>query len=272
MKLSTFLSAATLSGSLLLAACGGGGGGDSGSNAAALAAVIPANTSAEGIYASDKANSSGYSTAAFVLENNEFYLIYAKSGAKGDADLGMVHGVGTARNGSFSSSGATDYNFTTLARTPATLSAGYTTKSSFNGSFSGQARTLGFAASYDKLYDTPASLSAAAGTYATASVSGSISGSGGTAALMTIATDGTLAGSFPAGNGTCKFTGSLVPRASGKNFFNMTVAFGGAPCPLGTSATNGVAVVLAQGNQTALFAASVLADGSNAFVVVGSKM
>ncbi|MDF3838857.1 hypothetical protein P3W85_38875 [Cupriavidus basilensis] len=266
MKLSTFLSAATLSGSLLLAACGGGG--DSGSNAAALAAVIPANTSAEGIYASDKANSSGYSTAAFVLENNEFYLIYAKSGAKGDADLGMVHGVGTARNGSFSSSGATDYNFTTLARTPATLSTGYTTKSSFNGSFSGQARTLGFAASYDKLYDTPASLSAAAGTYATASVSGS----GGTAALMTIATDGTLAGSFPAGNGTCKFTGSLVPRASGKNFFNMTVAFGGAPCPLGTSATNGVAVALAQGNQTALFAASVLADGSNAFVVVGSRM
>jgi len=266
MKSSTLLAGAALASSMLLAACGGG---DSDSNATALAALIPAPTpptpTAEGFYATTTTNAAGYDIATVVLENNEFYIIYVNSRTY---DLGMVYGAGTPRSGSFSASGATDYNFATLTKSPATLSATYAAKTSFNGSVSGQVRTISFAASYDPLYEKPASLANVAGIYALVTASGS----GDTPARMSLAPSGAMTGTFPVGTGTCKFNGTLAPRPSGKNVFNMNVTYQGAPCPLGTSTASGIAVAGTQGGVTALFAAGALADGSTAVVAVGRKM
>jgi hypothetical protein len=68
-------------------------------------------------------------------------------------------------------------------------------------------------------YNTPANLSAIAGSWSGTTV-------GGQSGTLAVNSSGSFTGSI----GGCAMTGQLTPRPSGKNVFNATVTFGGAPC------------------------------------------
>ena len=67
------------------------------------------------------------------------------------------------------------------------------------------------------------------------------SGLNGTAATLTMSAGGAVAGT----NLGCTFTGTALPRASGKNVFDVSVTFGAAPCALPGQTATGIAITYA---------------------------
>lgn len=61
----------------------------------------------------------------------------------------------------------------------------------------------------------------------------------GNALALSIDESGNLTGSYPNG---CQFSGTLAPRASGKNVFNVSLTYGPTPCPQPNLTFNGVAI------------------------------
>ena len=86
---------------------------------------------------------------------------------------------------------------------------------------------------------------------------------------LTIAGNGAIVGS----TGGCSFTGTLTPRASGKNVFNTSVTFGAAPCVLaGQTATGiGLTYLLAGGATRQLLIAGVDATRTTGTALFGTR-
>jgi hypothetical protein len=82
-------------------------------------------------------------------------------------------------------------------------------------------------------YNTPARLAAIADTW-----SGGLL-EGGTASI-TIAADGALSGTTAPG---CTLTGTATANASGKNFFDVAITYGGAPCVAANQTETGVGFI-----------------------------
>lgn len=207
-----------LAAAAFLAACGGGSGGGSESDGG----MPPTQTSsAEGFW-TGKA-SSGFDVNMAVLDNGETWGIYASGGVI----YGALHGQTTASNGTLTGSGR-DFD----------LSSGEIVSSSYSGTYASQsninvrlANGTTFTANYAATYDQPASLSALAGTYTGHGVA---TGAPVQAMPVTITSSGTI--TMPPSLG-CAASGTVAPRAGGKNVFNLSVTFNGASCVLGNGAT-----------------------------------
>ncbi|XYJ88410.1 hypothetical protein AEMCBJ_12965 [Cupriavidus necator] len=243
----------------VLAACGGGG--DSGSSSSTTTPSTQPAATAEGLYSGT--SSSGYQIAGLVLETGEFYVLYGK----GSTIYGVVQGNGTSSNGSFSSSNAFDFFLPNSSRIAATVSATYSAKQSLQGTLTEGGQGITFTSSYQSSYDTPASISAIAGTYSGAAATGS----GTSPVSLTVKSDGTFSGTSPGASGTCGYSGTVTPRATGKNVFNATVTFNGSNCALGTATVSGYAVSVVSGGVTMLYAVGLLPDRSNGFLAIGTK-
>lgn len=216
MKLQSGLKfAAVLLATANLYGCGGGGGGGGGSSSATTAGE------AQGIY------TGSFATAAFpagrfstlVLDNDEIWTLYGQDGAAGQLLVyGLLQGQGAASSGSFSSSAIKDYYYNGTT-TNGTLSATYQAGTLFRGTFSASGQSVSFAgvapaagsSSYN--YNTAASL---------ADISGSWSGTsmGGSTSTYTISSVGTFSGTNQYG---CGMSGTVTPRTSGKNVFDVTL-------------------------------------------------
>jgi hypothetical protein len=84
----------------------------------------------------------------------------------------------------------------------------------------------------------------------------------GETATLTVASNGAIAGISSLG---CSFTGTITPRPSGKNVFNTTLTFGGAPCALPGQSASGIALAYPLANgMTQLLAGAATASGSTA--------
>ncbi|MBI2750714.1 MAG: hypothetical protein HYX43_15700 [Burkholderiales bacterium] len=212
-----------------LTACGGGGSG--GSSATANA------TKAEGVY--EGSSSTGYALNILVLENDEAYALY---GTMSNGTLyvsGFNWGQGSSSNGTYTGSTFKDY-FYTGAVTTGTLNASYVANTSFNGTVKVNGTSVGFTSSpptsttYN--YNTAASV---------ATISGSWTGTTlfGETGTLAVTSNGSLTASFTGSYvGTCSATGTVSPRASGKNLYDVSITFGAAPCALSGQAANGIAV------------------------------
>ena len=67
-------------------------------------------------------------------------------------------------------------------------------------------------------------------------------------------------------------SGSLTPRTSGKNVFNLAVTFGPAPCYLPNKNANGIAITYALTNGKSQFVAAVIDDTRTyGAAIVGSR-
>ncbi|HZW12886.1 MAG TPA: hypothetical protein VFF81_06815 [Noviherbaspirillum sp.] len=265
MKKSALLSSLLLS--LMLTACGGGGGGggdwgnpDQNNNPGG-GSPTTTNSTAQGFYSGT--TSSGYELKTLVLENDHYWSLYGYT-VNGLFDAyGVLQGSGTANNGSFTSTNLRNFDFNGVIAAYS-LSASYQTGASLNGSITDGTGTITFASSVPLASTYNYNMAANLGNLAGAWPMTDLDGYGVT---LNIAANGTFSGS----SGGCNFSGTLAPRASGKNVFDLALVYGGAPCPAPNQAQTGIAVeyLVAGGRQ--LLMASVDSSRSRATGLVGVR-
>lgn len=247
---------------LLSAALGGcGGGGDSGGGSPA---AIP-GPSAEGVYGGTLTGSRSTAFEALILENGDFWSVYGTQTSSAFSVAGFVQGSGTSNNGSFTSSNAKDFGFAPAVAGTVTATYDATAKT-ISGTTSAGTQTATFSggpiagALYN--YNTAAALTTITGAWSTTSLTGE-------GVVINIASTGTFTATSSLG---CNFTGTITPRASGKNVFNVAMTFGAAPCALPGQSATGIALVypLTSG-KTQLLAAAVDATRSYGAAVFGTR-
>jgi len=190
---------------------------------------------AQGVYAGT--TSTGLTFNGIVLPNDMFYAIYGNMSGNTFYVCGMATGQGTSNNGKYT---ATENDFTYCGGSynvySGSVNATYTASSSLNGSMSENSNSVTFTGTaptnsfYN--YNADASLS---------SISGSWSGSltDGEAASVSIDSLGNATGISSSG---CSFTGTASPSSSNKNFFNVSLTFGGSPCVAPNQTATGIGV------------------------------
>ncbi len=216
---------------VLIAGCGGGGSNTSSSDSTRTPPVTPGQ--AQGVYMGTSSN--GYTFESIILPNDKYYAIYGTVSGNVLSVYGMMTGQGTSKSGTYTAD-ITDFYYNGTKYT-GSLSASYVVGSSLNGTITetGGAGTVTFTGapmpSSQFNYNAAATLSHVTGTWAGEFLDG-------TSGVVSINSDGTFAGS----NSGCSFTGTISPDSSGKNFFNVSVTFGGSPCLLPGQTASGIAV------------------------------
>ena len=237
--------------SLGLTGCGGGGSDDTPSQPQP---PTPQAT-AEGFW--DGTASNGATVELAVLENGQTYGVYMSGGYI----VGGVYGNTTSSSNSVSGS-MQDFNLTTHLVQSGAFTGSFVAKSSLNMQFSaGGTLTTSYDPSYDQ---APPSLSTIAGTY---TGNAAIWNSATQTISVAISSSGTITQLTSNGCGT---SGTIKPRASGKNIFDVTLNFQGSNCALGNGATvQGVAVYFPASN--GLMVMSVNATKTNGFIYSATK-
>jgi hypothetical protein len=239
---------------LILSACGGGG------SSTPPAPTI--TTTAEGVYVGTISN--GNSFDGIVLEDGSYYVLSGPLTAAGLTVSGFAQGSGTSNNGSFTSTNLINY-LATGAVVLGSVSASYNTNT-LSGTVTGGgiANTFSGAkpANTSYVYNIPANLANITGAWTLADMKGGN-------IAMTISPTGSFTGTGTSG---CIFSGTLTPRASGKNVFNFAATFGAAPCALPGQTFSGIAVdyLLANGTRQ-LVAAGVDAGRGTGTSVFGVR-
>lgn len=207
---------------VMLTACGGGG--DGASTPGTTPNAPQTSNTAEGLWSGTTSNGARFNAA--ILENGESWAVIARFDGR---FIGAVNGTATSAGGSFSGSGL---QFAANGISSGSLSGTYTAKSNFTVTLSDGTKAT---ATYESSYDQAPSLATIAGTY---------SGYGTTMKFegydsFTVGTDGSIRSGSAS---TCLTTGTLAPRASGKNVLTVSLVFSGPSCALGNgAATSGMA-------------------------------
>lgn len=244
---------------LVLAACGGGGTlGD-------IDLPPPATPSAEGAYAGALSGSTtNNSFQMLVLDGGEYWVPYGTTTGDVFYLAGFIQGNGTSSNGSFSSSNGLDFG----ASPPLadTVSATYVAGVSVKGTVTSAFGAVGFEGSAADIapyvYNTPAVPAAIAGNWTMSALDGSD-------VSVTIG----ASGAFTSVSEGCTSTGTVLPRPSGKNVFDVKVTAGASPCAVPGQAGHGIAVYspLLGSSLTQLLVGLVSNDRSAGSAYVGTR-
>lgn len=244
-----------------LAACGGGN-----SNK-------PVNQSPQGFWQGTSAT--GNDISAVILENGQYYSIHSQAGTIYGANFGFINAVGNKFSGSLDNifiPGGQNLTHT------ATLSGAFNPKSTLQGvAVYSNNIVVSFNATYNSAYDNPASMSAIAGNYVGPYREGET-------ATMNIDIAGNVSGTTTAPGATlpkCLITGSVAPRPSGKNVYDLTLIWNHNPalpqpscCLGGVCATNtpttGIAL-LGLKNSNSIYTAWINAAKSSGLIWTGQK-
>lgn len=200
-----------LGASALLSSCSGGGGGGG---------AAPDVKAVEGIWIGSLPDGGVFAMAA--LEDDQTWGIQTAGSRLTDVFFGQVASSGSA----FTVSG-TRVNVATNSVGPLQLSGTVVPRSTMQLNAGGaSALTL----VYDPEYDQPALLERLTGTY---SFSSNLPGGAQVPATLRMQATGAFTLTEP----DCTLSGNVVPRASGKNIFNLTASLSGAGCgvPFGTA-------------------------------------
>lgn len=233
---------------LLLTACGGGGTDDSAGGPSGPSG------SAEGFWSGTLA--SGVAVSAAILENGETWGVYTS----GNLIVGALYGQ-TSSSGTTLSGTGTAFDVASRSSSNGTYSGTFTPKSTIriNSSDGGV-----FSGTYGTKYDQPALLSSVSGSFTGQGVSGNSTVQ---SIPLSIAADGTVTVTGTLG---CAAAGSLTPRATGKNIFNVSVTFTGTNCALGDGAvTTGVGYYDVDTKRLLVLALN--AAKTDGFIYIGSK-
>lgn len=236
---------------LVLAACGGGG---SDAPVAVAPAPQPVVATAAGFW--EGTASTGVVVSLAILEDGQTWGVYTS----GNQIAGALYGVTTSSGTTLSGTGK-DFNVPTRS----IGSASYTGTFAANSRISVNTSTGGsLTAAYVATYDQPASLTALAGTFQGTGITGTTNAQ---AIPVTISTTGAI--TVPTSQG-CGATGTAVPRASGKNIFDISVTFNGSNCALGNgSTTTGVGYF--DTAKRRLLVVALNSAKSDGFIYVGQK-
>ena len=238
----------------LLSACGGGGGGGDSDSSTPTPPAPVVNAVSEGVW--EGSASTNYAMQVLVLENGDFYSMFGKLVNGFFGVVGFDQGTSSV-TGSTMTAPFKEYMYTG-ATSSGTLAATVVNNVSLNG-------TATYSTGNQTIFTTAptASTSYNYGKAANISdISGSWSGSmlNGSAAAITVSSTGTISGT----NAGCSFTGTVAPRSSGKNVFNVSVKFGPTPCALPGQTATGIALdYLAPNSKTQLLV--VAQDSTKAY-------
>jgi len=215
--------AAVMSCAALFSACGGGG-----------SSPPPCcGATAEGAYSGSITGGTAPTFYLLVLEDGSYWSMYGTQGASAFYVTGFVEGAGTSNNGTFTSSDARDFGHSpavsgtvSATYTPTSIS-GKVTGASGSETFNGNALT---GTTYN--YNTPAKISDVAGAWNLTLLNGE-----------TLSINISAAGSFGPSVSSlgCSISGTVTPRPSGKNVFNVSLLFG-AGCSLVGQTATGIAL------------------------------
>jgi|SRR5581483_1826003 len=239
---------------LPFASCGGGSSNSGASNNNSNP-PSPASTpgQAQGVY--DGTASTGADFESIVLPTDNLYAIYGSVSNNVFLVCGLITGQGASASGSFTGN-VTDYDDCTgsLVVSTGSVSASYVAGSSLNGSLTENGNSYTFTGT------TPAnSLFDFNQAAAISDISGDWSGAvfGGESVTVTIGSDGSVSGF---GSSGCSFSGTVTADSSGKNFFNVSLTYGAAPCTFPNQTGSGIAVdyLLSDGVTRQLIAAVTL--------------
>lgn len=218
-------------------------------------------------------SATGYNIAAVVLENGQYYSLFSKNGIVEGANYGAMTVSGTNFSGSLD-----DIYIPGNKTNSGTIAGTFSPKSKLDGIASYSNNTYGaFTTTYNAAYDTPATLSAIAGQYIGPYKSGAT-------AVLNVAPNGSVEGTTTAAGATlpkCLITGSALPRASGKNVYDLTLQWHDNPALPGNSCcltsvcatgipTTGIAV-LDVANATTLYTAWINSAKTSGFLWAGQK-
>lgn len=233
----------------LITACGGGGGGGGSSTPAPAA-----NVDAQGLWSGT--SSAGYALNAVILETGEFYSMFSSGGVA----YGIDYGTGTSSGSTFSGS-LVEFYIPTNQTFAGNLSGTVTAKSSLSGSTTyNNGNTGTFSMTYNTAYDTPATLSAITGTYTGTYYAGA-------PVTMAVTSTGVVNGTST----NCSFTGTALPRSTGKNVYNVNLTFTGSQCAPGAGTASGVAVLGSANGSTYIYTAGLNSGKTNGFFWIGRK-
>ena len=247
---------AVLAASAALVACGGGGGGDTAADQlpGGGSGGVAAKSTVEGFWRNTAP--SGESATLVILENGETWGAFTTS----NAIVGALYGQTISDASTLSGSG-TEFEIGGTA-TPINYSGTFTSERTmtFTNPTGLDGAPLTFGVAYGDDYKEPASVAVAEGKF---------SGAGGVSVTVRAAGDlGLLTVDFTSPD--CYATGSIVPRASGKNVFDATVTFTGRGCALGDkTTTKGIAYYNADTQDLLMLALNPAKD--NGFIYIGSK-
>lgn len=191
------------------------------------------NGSAEGAYEGALSGSSFPGFRALVLESGEFWSIYGRQSGGTFMSFGFVQGTATSVGGQVTASSVKDFGY--YPALSGSLSSTYNlSDGTISGTFNWPAGPVSFSGGPIALvpyeYDRFASMDEVSGDW------GLTSSTADTVALR-ISTNLTVSAVTRSG---CTFTGTMLPRASGKNVFTVSVRFGPAPCALPGQAVQGI--------------------------------
>ena len=200
-----------------------------------------------------------------VLENGDFWALYGTQSSTAFGVAGFIQGSGTSNSGSFTSANTKDFGYAPARAGTATATYDATAKTISGTAITGTS-AVGFSGGpivgslYN--YNTAASLTTVTGSWSTTSVTGE-------GVAVTVAASGTFTAASTLG---CNFSGTITPRASGKNVFNVAMTFGAAPCALAGQSATGIALAYPIANgKTELLVAAVEGTRSYGAAVFGSR-
>jgi len=215
-------------------------------------------TTAEGAYAGTLTQR-GFGLSLIVLENDAAWGLYERNGLL----VGFFQGPGVSNNGSYTVVDGRDHDFVDRTARRSRLSATYFAGVSIDGHLipdigvqSAFSATAAAMTGYD--YARPAS---------PAEVEGRWQGfhrNDARSATIEITRAGVLSAVMPTG---CAWSGTVAPRASGRNVFDVRIDFGPAPCELPDGVATGIAIVVdtARGQQLLLAATDVTRNFATTF-------
>lgn len=242
---------------LLFLSCGGGGSSTTTTTTTTTTTQSTAGA-AQGVYLGS--TSSGWSFESIVLPNDKFYAIYGAQSSSSFLIYGLVTGQGHSNANTYSGN-VSDYYYTGATYT-GTLTGNFVAGSSINGTVADTGATLTFSgtapATSDFNYNTPASPSAVTGSWAGSSLDGS-------SGTVTVSTGGNISGSLSG----CSLSGTVTPDTQ-KNFYNVSITFGGSPCLAPNQTATGIAVVYQISGTTThqLLAAGTTSAGGTVFAAI----
>jgi hypothetical protein len=164
-----------------------------------------------------------------VLENGETWLTYPGSGALGRG--GVMHGTLTSGGGVFVGE-PRNYDFSKDRQSTVAVTGTFEPRSTLQGSAVVEGEVVTLTRRYATDYDALASAFIAIGTWDMFYEADR--------ATVNVGATGEFTGGSTSG---CVFTGTLRPRPTGKNVYDLSVTYGGAGCALGSGAATGIGLI-----------------------------
>jgi len=214
--------------SLMLVGCGGSSGSSSGGGGGG--GSTPGQ--AQGVYTGTASNGDTFNSIA--LPNDQIYADYGTLSGNVLFICGLITGQGVSKSGTYTANVTVfDYCTGSLLVLTGSVNASYVAGSSLNGTLTDSNGTVTFTGTTpaDFNYNTPASFSAISGTWTGTLIDG-------TTAIVSVSSTGSVSGS----DSGCTFSGTVTPDSSNKNFFDLSLTFGGSPCAFPNQTATGIAV------------------------------